>query len=61
MVVLCNSLIAAANDFLQTLHPSERTRLIKMMELVSSSANAPFKEDVLQRALSDMTTGGTYR
>ena len=63
-VLLCNSLIAAAKDFLETLHPSESplwTRLIKMMELVRRAANTPFKEDVLQRALSDMTTGGTYR
>jgi len=63
-VALCINLIAAAKDFLQTLHPSECPlwmHLIKMMELVRSAAKTPLKEDVLQRALSDMTTGGTYR
>ena len=63
-VVLCNSLIEAAQDFLQFLPPSQRPlwmQMIKMMELARRAVNAPFNEVDLQRVLSDMGIGGTYR
>jgi len=63
-VALCNSLIETAQDFLRIL-PSSESRLwmhmIKMMELAHRAANAPFKKGDLQRVLSDMALGGTYR
>jgi hypothetical protein len=63
-VALCNSLIQAAQDFLQILPASERPlwrHMIKMMELARRAAKAPFKVDELQRTLSDLAPGGTYR
>jgi hypothetical protein len=63
-VALCNSLIEAAQDFLKTLPSSESSlwiHMIKMMELARRAANAPLKEDELQRVLSDMAIGSTYR
>ena len=63
-VALCNSLIDAARDFLQFLPPSEGPlwlQMIKMMELARRAAIAPFNEVDLQRVLSDMGIGGTYR
>jgi hypothetical protein len=35
--------------------------MIKMMELFRRAAKAPFNEVDLQRVLSDMGIGGTYR
>jgi hypothetical protein len=63
-VALCNSLIEAAQDFLVNLPPSESASwmyMIKMMELARRAASAPWKDGDLQRALSDMAIGGTYR
>jgi len=63
-VALCNSLIEAAQDFLQFLPPSEGPlwlQMIKMMELARRAAKAPFNKVDLQRVLSDMGIGGTYR
>jgi hypothetical protein len=63
-VALCNSLIEAAQDFLQFLPPSEGPlwmQMIKMMELARRAAKFPFDAIDLQRVLSDMAIGGTYR
>jgi hypothetical protein len=63
-VALCNSLIEAARDFLQFLPPTEGPlwmQMIKMMELARRAAKAPFNEVDLQRVLSNMGIGGTYR
>ena len=63
-LALCNSLIKAAQDFLRFLPPSEGPlwrQMIKMMELTGRAAKAPFNEVDLQRVLSDMAIGGTYR
>jgi hypothetical protein len=63
-VALCNSLIEAAENFLTNLPSSETASwiyMIKMMELVRRAASAPWKDDDLQRALSDMVVGGTHR
>src|SRR5438445_595235 len=62
-VALCNSLIEAAQDFLQFLPPSEGPvwmQMIKVMELACRAAKSPFNEVDLQRVLSDMGIGGTY-
>ena len=61
-VALCNSLIEAAQNFLQFLPPSEGPlwiQMIKMMELARRAAKAPFNEVDLQHVLSDMGIGGT--
>ena len=63
-VALCNSLIEATRDFLQFLPPAEGPlwmQMIKMMELARRAAKAPFNEVDLQRVLSNMGIGGTYR
>jgi len=63
-VVLCNTLLEAAQDFLQFLPPSEGPlwmQMIKMMELARRAAKSPFNEVDLQHVLSDMGVGGTYR
>jgi hypothetical protein len=63
-VALCNGLIHAAQDFLHFLSAAESPlwmHMIKMMELARRAAKAPFKVDDLQRTLSDMAPGGTYR
>jgi len=63
-VALCSGLIEAAQDFLKMLPSSESSlwiHMIKMMELARRAANAPLKEDDLQRVLSDMALGSTYR
>ena len=63
-MALCNSLIQAAQDFLQFLPASESplwVHMIKMMELVRRAAKAPFKVVELQHTLSDLAPGGTYR
>ena len=63
-VALCDSLIEAAQNFLQLLPPAEGPlwmQMIKMMELARRAAKAPFNEVDLQRVLSDMCIGGTYR
>jgi hypothetical protein len=62
-VALCNSLIKAAQEFLQFLPASESPlwmHMIKMMELAGRAAKTPFQEVDLQRTLSDMATGGMY-
>ena len=62
-VALCNSLIQAAQDFLQFLPASEGPswmHMIKMMELARRAAKAPFKVVELQHTLSDLAPGGTY-
>jgi hypothetical protein len=60
-VALCDSLIAAAEDFFEYL-PSEQytlwKRMIKMMELARRAASVPFAEANLQRTLSDMAKEG---
>jgi hypothetical protein len=63
-LVLCRSLIEAAQDFLKIIPSSESDlwrRMIKMMELVHDAVETPLKDDVLRRALLDMALGGTYR
>ncbi len=63
-VALCESLIEAAQDFLQIISSSESPLLkymIKMIQLARRAAKAPLKTAELQYALSDMTLGGTYR
>jgi len=62
-VALCNSLIEAAQDFLQILPSSQSPvwlHMIKMMELARRVANIPFEENDLQRVLQAMDIGGTY-
>jgi hypothetical protein len=62
--VLCRSLIKAAQDFLQVLPSSQQPlwiQMIKMMELARRAAEAPLAAFELQRVLSDMAVGGTYR
>jgi hypothetical protein len=61
---LCDSLVTAARDFLQSLLPSQKPlwmRMIKMMELARRAAKAPFKKINLWRVLTDMDIGGAYR
>jgi len=63
-VVLCDSLIKAAQDFLQVLPSSQHPlwmQMIKMMELARRAAEAPLAVVELQRVLLDMAIGGTYR
>ena len=63
-VALCDSLIDAAQDFLQFLPLSEGPlwmQMIKMIKLARRAAKAPFNEGDLQRVLSDMGIGGAYR
>jgi hypothetical protein len=63
-VALCDSLIEAAQDFLTNLPSSETASwmyMIKMIELARRAASAPWKDDDLQRALSDMAVGGMYK
>lgn len=63
-VALCDSLIDAAQNFLQFLPPSEGPswmQMIKMMELARRAAKAPFNEVDLKRVFSDMGIGGTYK
>ena len=63
-VALCNSLIEAAQEFLNILPSSESPlwiHMIKMMELARRVARAPLNEDDLQCVLSDMALGSTYR
>jgi hypothetical protein len=61
-VALCNNLIDAAKDFLRILPPLQHPlwmRMIKMMEFVRRTAALLLEGADLQRALSDMTIGGT--
>ena len=63
-VALCNTLIQAAQDFLQFLPASESPlwmHMIKMLELVHRAAKTPFTVIDLQLTLSDLAPGGTYR
>ena len=63
-IALCNSLIEAAQDFLHILTSSQSSlwlHMIKMMESARRTVNAPFEEVDLQRVLSAMDVGGTYR
>ena len=63
-VALCDNLIEAAQAVLKILPSSESPlwiHMIKMMEVVRRAANAALKEDDLQRVLSDMAPGSTYR
>jgi hypothetical protein len=63
-VALCDSIINAAQDFLEFLPPSETPlwmRMIKMIELTRRSETAPFTKVDLQRVLSEMVIGGMYR
>ena len=58
---VCDSLIDAAQDFLQFLPPSEGPlwiQVIKMTKLARRAAKAPFNEGDLQRVLLDMGIGG---
>jgi hypothetical protein len=63
-IALCDSLIEAAKDFLQTI-PSSKSPLwmhvIKMMEMARHAAETPLSTDDFQRALSAMAIGGMYR
>jgi hypothetical protein len=62
-VTLCNSLVEAAQDFLQTVPYSQRPlwkHMIKMMELAGRAAIVPFEEADLQRVFSDMAVGGMF-
>jgi hypothetical protein len=63
-VALCDSLIEAAQDFLQIIPSSDSPlwkHMIKMIQLARSAANTPLKMADLQYALSSMALGGTYR
>jgi hypothetical protein len=63
-VALCNSLVQAAQDFLQFLPASESPlwmHMMKMMELARRAAKAPFKVVDLQHTLSDLAPGGAHR
>jgi hypothetical protein len=63
-VALCDSLIEAAQAFLETIPSSETSlwiHMIKMMEWARRAAKIPFKENGLRRVLSDMAPGGMYR
>jgi len=62
-VALCNSLMEAAQDFLQILLSSQSPvwlHMIKMIELARRAANVPFQENDLQRVLQAMDIGGTH-
>ncbi|KAH9980607.1 hypothetical protein BJV74DRAFT_898252 [Russula compacta] len=59
-VALCDNLIGAATDFIESLPASKRPlwmHIIKMMEL---ARRAPFVEADLQHTLSNMAIGGTF-
>src|SRR5260221_8492073 len=63
-LALCDSLIDAAQDFLQFLPPSEGPlwmQMIKMIKLASRAVKSPFNEGDLRHVLSDMGIGGTCR
>jgi hypothetical protein len=63
-VALCDSLIEAAQDFLQIIPSSQSPlwkHMIKMIQLARRAAKVPLKTADLQHALSDMTLGGTYK
>jgi hypothetical protein len=60
-VALCDSLIGAAQDFLQNLPSSQHVLwmpMIKMMELARRAADIPFEEADLQHTLSNLAIGG---
>jgi hypothetical protein len=60
-VALCDSLIGAAQDFLQGLPSSQHllwTPMITMMKLARRAADVPFEEADLQHTLSDLAIGG---
>jgi len=61
-VALCDSLIDAAQQFLQILPSSESPlwmQMIKMIQSARRAAKVPLKDVELQRVLSDMAIGGT--
>ena len=61
-VALCDSLIDAAQQFLQILPSSESPlwmQMIKMIQSARRAAKFPLKDVELQRVLSDMAIGGT--
>jgi hypothetical protein len=63
-VALCDSLVDAAQDFLQFLPPSEGPlwmQMITMIKLARHAVKAPFNDSDLQRVFSDMGIGGAYR
>ena len=60
-VALCENLIEAAKEFLQSLPSSQSplwVRIIKMMESAHRAATPPFEAADLQCVLSDMAIGG---
>jgi hypothetical protein len=61
-VALCDSLIDAAQQFLQILPSPERSplwmQMIKMIQSARRAAKVPLKDVELQRVLSDMAIGG---
>jgi hypothetical protein len=60
-VALCDSLIDAAQQFLQILPSSESPlwmQMIKMIQSARRAAKLPLKDVELQRVLSDMAIGG---
>jgi hypothetical protein len=62
-VALCDSLIDAAQQFLQILPSSENLilwmQMIKMIKSARRAEKVPLKDVELQRVLSDMAIGGT--
>jgi hypothetical protein len=63
-VLLCDSLINAAQNFLQVLPYSQRplwVQMINMMELARRAAEDPLIVVELQRVFLNMATGGTYK
>jgi hypothetical protein len=60
-VALCDSLMDAAQQFLQILPSSESPlwmQMIKMIQSARRAAKLPLKDVELQRVLSDMAIGG---
>jgi len=60
-VALCDTLIDAAQQFLQILPSSESPlwmQMIKMIQSARRAAKVPLKDVELQRVLSDMAIGG---
>ena len=60
-VALCDTLIDAAQQFLQILPSSESIlwmQMIKMIKSARRAAKVPLKDVELQRVLSDMAIGG---
>jgi hypothetical protein len=60
-LALCDSLIDAAQQFLQILPSSESPlwmQMIKMIQSARRAAKVPLKDVELQRVLSDMAFGG---